>query len=580
MNTVTPPRSQPTPLQTLAAKLQAALQPLMQVRCGYKQETLLVLAEHAPSPAEPTEPFARLRQAIEADKASVFAAIAPSAQSLPVRLYLRLAGAPQPYAMQEFTLAAAGAIVPVTSAIVPIKTSALELSEHDLEPTQTQEAWFESAPPLPAAVWGLGVLVALTTFVGTVYALTRPCVLSECVPLQRAEQLSRTAAQTVETTTSAQAVVDAYDQLLEATDLLSTIPPWSRQHDLARSRLQTTQAQADELRHIVSALHQAQSAALKSQNPPHPFREWLEIRTEWQQAIARVQQVPANSPVATLAQRKLGEYQANLTQINRRIDLEREAQAQVSNARATARIAEAREGVATSLDSWQIVQATWQSVVALLQRVPPTTMAQAEAQQLLAIYQPKFAAARDRATREGISNRLYNDALNLARQAESAERDRQWSQAVEQWQQALTNVQQVPPSTIYHDQAQPLVSAYSTSLARAQEMRTVTNAQQAAADDLSRICAGTPKVCDYSFADKVIRVRITSTYDRVVEQTMTATRMSGDYTTQAEVMAHVNSLLRALAAISENADLPIELYNSDGSLFGTYKPEFSGYVPR
>lgn len=573
MKTVTSP--QPTKLQTLATTLQAALTPPLPIRCGYKEGRLLVLAEQARK-ADQAIVFAQLQTAIESLQSTVFAAV-DATDALPVRMFLRLKGQ-QPYAMQEFSLALAGAIVPATSAIVPTKAAApLALVEDDLEPMSDRH-WRDDK--LPVGVWGLGVLVAVTAFGGSLWAMTRPCVLGNCVPLTQAERLTETASQTIATTTSAQAVIDAYDQLTKASDLLETIPPWSGRHDEAQGQLQIVRSQAGELQQIVSALHLANAAALKSQNPPHPFRTWQEIRADWQQAIARIQQVPPDSPVAALAQRKLTEYQANLATINRRIDLERQAQAQLNNARSTARIAEAREGVANSVDSWQLVQGTWESVVSALQKVPATTMAQTEAQQLLSVYQPKLAAARDRATRETASTRFYNDALTAANQAESAERNRAWSQAVEAWQSALTNAQQVPPNSIYHDRAQPLLAAYGTALARSREMLKTARAQEAAADDLDRTCNGSPKICDYSFADQAIRVRITPTYDRLVEQTMTQTRMSGDYATQAELLSHVNSLLRALAAISENANLPIELYNSDGSLFGTYKPEFSGYVPR
>jgi len=281
-----------------------------------------------------------------------------------------------------------------------------------------------------------------------------------------------------------------------------------------------------------------------------------------------------------LAQRKLGEYQSNLAAIGQRMAIERQAQQQVNTARSTAHIAEAREGVAASLDSWQLTYATWQTVVGVLKQVPQSTMAHAEAQQLLAIYQPKLSAVRDRHKQEEISANAYNQAVSFATQARAFEQRRQWSQAVEQWRDALTQAQQVPNNTLYYAQAQPLINAYTAALSQAQDTLSTTTAMQSAAADLSRICEGSPTICSYSFAETAIQVRITAAYDRAVEQAMTRTQMTGDYVAQAEVTAHVNTLLRALAAISENAEVPIELYNSDGSLFGTYVPAFSGYVAR
>jgi hypothetical protein len=368
--------------------------------------------------------------------------------------------------------------------------------------------------------------------------------------------------------------------LVEASYLLGTIPPWSQYYEAAQARRQSYEAQTQGLTEVVAALRQAMSAAQRSQNPPHPFGEWQEIQTVWRQAIARLEQIPADSPVHDLAQRKLEEYQANLVSINQRVAIERQAQEKVNTARSTARIAEARGGVAASLEGWQLTHVTWQTVVNLLQQVPQTTMAHAEAQQLLAIYQPKLAAARDRRTQEEISATTYNQAIDLANRARRSERQNQWTDAVEQWRDALDHAQQVPNSSSYYSQAQPLINAYTAALAQAEDTKRVTIAMQSATDALSRTCSGTLRICEYTFANNAIRVNITPEYDRAVEQAMVRTQATGDYYAQVEFTAHVNSLLRAVAAISENANIPIELYNSDGSLFGTYEPEFSGYVAR
>jgi hypothetical protein len=45
-------------------------------------------------------------------------------------------------------------------------------------------------------------------------------------------------------------------------------------------------------------------------------------------------------------------------------------------------------------------------------------------------------------------------------------------------------------------------------------------------------------------------------------------------------MAHFNPLLRAIATVGETAQIPIEVYNADGSLFGIYDPALDGYVSR
>jgi hypothetical protein len=466
-------------------------------------------------------------------------------------------------------------IVLASSAIAPANEASEELAERSTSPATGLGNRF---------VLLMGMGVGLTALVGSLYMLTRPCVLSKCVPLQQAEQLSQTAIQTAQTTTSAQAVVEAYDQLVEANHLLGTIPLWSKQHAIAQLRLQSYATQTASLEKIVSALRQAQTAAQRSQNPPHPFTEWQEIQTIWQQAIARLQTIPAGSPVYGLSERKQAEYQANLAMIGQRIVIERQAQEKVNAAQSTARIADARGGVATSAESWQLTHATWQAAVDLLRQVPQSTSAHAEAGQLLAIYQPKLAAVRDRATQERIAANAYSQAIRLAGLARTSEQQKQWSQAVEQWRDALTHAQQVSNQTAYYRQVQPLLDGYNAALLRSQQVLRITASMQSADADLSRTCSSTIKLCDYSFAEKAIRIRITPEYDRLVEQSIVGTPATSNNivpgTVQGEATVHVNTLLRALAAIGKNANLPIELYSSSGALFGSYEPQFSGYVAR
>jgi hypothetical protein len=593
--------NRPDQLQTLAVQLQVALQDQAlqrtpQIRCGVRQEKLLVLAQYPTLMPDMDQIFAVLEQTIRQMPWSAIA-ITPGQDALPVQLLLQVIGQ-KPYAARTFWLEPAQVLespssIESTSQIVPFKPSIVEsaalipevmilevkaeIPDPTLSPALPPS---QQSPQVNPTLLIAGAIIGLTAFVGSFYMLTRPCVLGECIPLQSAERLSQTALQTVQSTTLAQAVVNAYDQLIEANYLVGTIPPWSKQYAIAQTRLQTYAAQAEGLEQIVSALRQGQTAVEKGQNPPHSLQTWQEIQALWQQAIAQLKQVPANSPVNDLAERKRVEYQANLTTLNQRIAIERQAQAKVVVARNTARIAEAREGIANSLATWQLTHATWQTAVNLLQQIPQSTMAQAEAQQLLAIYQPRLSAARDRQTQEEISAKFYDQALALANRARLLEQQNQWSQSANQWQDALVNAQQVLHNTSYYLQAQSLVNAYTAAHTRSQEILRAAILMQSTAADLSRTCAGTPKICDYSFTDKVIRVNITADYDRAVEQTIARTQLTGDSDLQNTTTDHVNFLLRALAAIGKNANTPIELYNSDGSLFGSYVPEFSGYMTR
>jgi hypothetical protein len=69
----------------------------------------------------------------------------------------------------------------------------------------------------------------------------------------------------------------------------------------------------------------------------------------WREAIALLEPVPRNSTVYQLAQQKIKEYRANLAAINWRLNAERKALQDLDAAKEALKVAEARQGVAQSL---------------------------------------------------------------------------------------------------------------------------------------------------------------------------------------------------------------------------------------
>lgn len=613
MKTATPQHDLQVIGQLLQEQLQAKLPqnfPL-KIWCTQKQGKLMILGQHLANVVpEPQKTFTTLEQLIRTLQPEVLQAVSPEPslnEGLPVQCYLRVAGRKQPYAFHTFTvelisLTSHQEILsindpeetkqgktaieePVTSDQKAEVQGALIHIPADMELIDAFPDELDGTPArftfhLPLLFMVLGAAVSIVTFTGTLYAFTRPCVVAACTTLTQAEQLSRASVRSIQQVTTAQEVVRAYQQLEEANRLLSAIPPWSSHRQAAQAQIRANQTQAEVLEQVMIAQSRAQTASEKSQNPPHSLQTWSEVQSLWQEAIAYLEQISQDSPVYSLAQQKLAQYQTNLVAINQRIAAEQRSDERLANAKASARIAEARTGVADTLQSWQLSHITWQVVINALRQIPRGTMAYEEAQQLLNAYEPKLAAARDRRKQEEIASNAYKQALSQAQQAQQAEQQNQWSQAVTYWRSALSNAQQVPSGTSYHNQAQPLVGTYTTALEQAQQGVAIANNLQAAKTDLDRTCAGLPKVCDYTVAADKIVVRVTADYDRTVERSMINAEVRGDYNTQVGVVEHVRTFLRAIAAIGDNAQIPIELYNADGSLFGIYNPSLAGYVPR
>lgn len=433
--------------------------------------------------------------------------------------------------------------------------------------------------PWPSATTMAIATVGLIGLAGGIYALTRPCVVGECEVLQVTQALTLESEKMMQAPESAEQVVKAYDRLLEANYRLSKIPFWSEHHERAQTLLKSYEFDANYLGDVVTAQKHALSAAELSQDPPHPLAVWKEVRTLWLQAIDHLENVPEQATAYSFAQSKRAEYQANLASINRRIELEEQAHKTISATRNAAQMAEARESSADSVETWRLVNATWQVVLNRINDVPANTMAYAEAQQLRAIYEPRLKTAHDRWAQSEASATSYNQALTFAEQAISFEQTNQWSNAVTAWQNALETVRQIPTDTSYYEQAQPLMNSYSGALDRAQQNLRLAVAIQDAQVDLDRICNTAPQICDYTLASDAIQIYIAAEFDQIVEQAIVTSDMANGSSGAQNASLKINTLLQALATIGEEAYVSIELYDADGALFATYAPSLSGYTP-
>ena len=602
-------------LQTLKRTLQERLHSELpvdlgfQVQCLLKQGTLLVLAQHQATTIEnPQQVFKVLQQTILAQ---------PSQLSSQARLFLRVAGEKQPYAGGAFTISSQVQKSLEVSAVESKTDSSLQVVETSASPSDEQSQTTKLSPEdknvesaivylrqprntivkQPAAKIGdrsltvtnperrskrgspllflliAGLGIGTVCFASAFYAFTRPCTIGECYILRKAERLTRNVAQRVPAETNPQRLQLAQNQLIEATEGLETIPVWSSDRSRAQKLLQENRDRAKELELMVTAMDKGMAAALMSQNPPHSLEKWEKVKALWQEAIAPLLAITPQSYIYTLREEKLQEYSSNVAEINKRIEWEREAQEKLALAKRDADVAIALQGIAQSLEDWQRVEQTWEDAVNALSNVPQQTMAYLEAQQLLVAYQSGLASARSQHTKEEFSANTYYEAVYLANKARDSEQHDELSEAVDYWRQALTYARQVPSDTFHYAKTQPLISTYSASLASAETKLRVARNLETARFDLNRVCAGSPKICDYNLTDKLITVQLKRDYMTTVRETFITAGSLGNYDTLAQMDLHLESLRSALEAISNKTRIPLELYNHHGELMGpTYLP--------
>lgn len=610
-----------TNLQILEEDLQQQLQEVgfrnlpLQISCSFVEETLLVVAEHPPSLTLKSEPTLMALQ-------SAILTLQPKSIQQ-VGICLKLTGQKQPYAFHSFNMERAAfsrypisksrdksssAIVPVSlrkeegnanaqeleslvednfdnnqedispvsSGVEPIVVQADEISDFSENPFDAKD--MEPAAkksfrlPLLTLMWIAGAGAVTAILLSFVYALTRPCVTGNCTAIAEAQKLSQESAKTLKVkNTSNSNLAEARGKLDRAIADLEAIPFWSSRYLEAQKQLQIYRGQRKNIEAVIDAGRLANSASLKAQNPPHSAQDWMEVQILWEDAIAPLNQIPKHSPVYEFAQKKLKEYRGNLPIVKKRMLVEQEADNKLTVAKNNAQVIEALEGVAQLPESWEKVESGWQTSVTTLNSISKSTKAYEQVKVLLPKYETKLAKARDRKSIEDIAEDSYTQAITAAAQARIFEQRKAWFQASEYWRQALTSAQEVPTTTSFYVKARSLVASYKAALQEVEAKLRVENILLKARNDLDKVCNGTPKVCDFTVSNELIAVQMTPGYVQKLQHTFLKAEAK-DTKTRQGVEKHLKTLQTALEAISDNAGVPIKLYDAEGKGIGTHAP--------
>jgi hypothetical protein len=110
----------------------------------------------------------------------------------------------------------------------------------------------------------------------------------------------------------------------------------------------------------------------------------------------------------------------------------------------------------------------------------------------------------------------------------------------------------VGQDTSYFNQAEPLIETYTASLKQAQEQFQLYGDLTQTRAELNSTCTSTIKICTFTIKNQKISVRLTPEYDRLFEAN------------NPQIQSHFQSLKDALTAISQNAQLPVFIYNAQG----------------
>ncbi|MBD2251899.1 hypothetical protein [Nostoc parmelioides] len=545
-----------------------------QIRCAVNKDQLMILAQHPVGVKVDThEIFAVLEEALQS---------LPPYQDQPVQCFLRIVGEKLPYAKRSLTMKGYRQVEsPIISQddedqededAASFSSLALPLSYSTTTDTvEDEEAVFDplagtpdlltnsSQRPLKKILLGAVVGISLLGS-GGAYLITRPCVMSVCQEFQAAQQLNTQFRQLISRARSEKDLTALQQQLETTSTALGVIPAWSSYYQQAAELKTNLSGRSEKISQVNKALQTASVAEQKMQTPATSQGELQARQQLWRQAITPLEVINPNHELYRLVQPKLLKYRIHLQTINQQLLAQEKWVKKLADAKGVASVANKWETTAKSLKDWQKVQSTWQVVINALNVIPQSSPASQEAQQLLLEYKPKLARARDRVTIEQLAAKSYQQLLSIASQAKAYEQKQEWQAAVIYWQQALQAAKQISNNSLYYTQAQSLITPYSTSLQQAQEKLILNNSWQQTRADLNKTCSSEIRICNFTVDDKGIIVKITPEYEQVLQSTISENNTQ-DSEAAVGVANHWQTLQEALTVISENANLPLFIYN-------------------
>ena len=568
-------------LQLLAKTLQEQLlvevssAEVFEVKCAVNKDELMILTQHESDVIVDT-------QIIFAVIEEVLQSLAPHKEQR-VQCFLRVFGEQLPYAKCFLALNQTGGWGDEGDGeaeeqyFSPISSSALTYSP-SIDETEEEELFdpFADAPNLPTSKPAsqikpilLGAaLVGIVILGGAVYLLSRPCVMSECKEIQNAEQLKTKSPQLMRRTKSEKELVALQQQLTAASVALNAIPNWSPRYQVSEELKASLSGRSEKINQVVKALQTESLAAQKVQTPAYSLEELQARQHLWRQAIAPLETISPDSELYGLVQGKLLNYRVRLHAVNQQIFTEEKWLKKLTSAKAVANAAENREATAKSLNDWQKVQSTWLVAINALNTIPLTSPGYQETEKLLVDYRTKLVAARDRATKERLAVKTYQQAVSSAMQAKVYEQQNQWQAAATYWDQALETAKKVSQDSLYYTQAKSLLEPYSAALKQAQEKLQVVSSLQQTRTDLDKTCINGIQICTFSIDNTRIIVRLTPEYDQIRQNNL-ANPYSENSDTAVDVTNHLQILREALAVIGDNANLSLFLYDSQGQVIYT-----------
>lgn len=417
----------------------------------------------------------------------------------------------------------------------------------------------------------LGLGLGLGLLVISIYGLSDPCVTGTCPPLSQAEFLINSSLLILGSDSSS-SLLATKQKLGEALSQLQSIPWWSPYRAQANRLDSDAQAILRDIEQLNTAIASGNQATLLMQKSSLSIPEWQTVQNLLTTAIEQLKQLAPDSKFQAFAIAQKQEYEKMLPVINQRRQQEQLANVSYEKAIQTAISAKIQQNMAKSINDFDEVSSTWKKAIQSLQNISEGTTPYDKTSKLLELYGQEYKNIDIRKKNEAIANINLQQAIQEAKIAEKSERSNQWSLAVSHWKNALAYLKQIPENSLQSVKAKSLLIQYNLSFNKAQENFKIANRLQFIKNNLEKTCSQEKKACNYSIDKNMIKVNLTSSYLQQIWDLSIQAKLNANIKEQAEILNHLARLEQSFQIISNQAKIPLAVYNSKGNLMTTYRP--------
>lgn len=458
----------------------------------------------------------------------------------------------------------------------------LEKSYHNLSYSEDNpNISLENNPPLPYKsanfsvsfiVFILGIISLVT--IGVSYYFSRPCVLGECTLLTETnESVSNILNTGLKADLTEEEIKTLIKKIAVNIQELRRIPPWANSHSQAQSLITQYQNNINDLDKLIQSSKLADDGINMTQQLPLSGEEWQRVENFWLIAIALIKEIKSPE-LESLKELRMREYQEKLELVSQGKQREEIAEKRLENIKEIAQQIKGIETQIKSLTDLAQLEQQWQIIIIELESMSPETTSYKQKDKLINEYLISLSTLQQKKNLEEKAIELKDSITEKINEAETQEKNNQWSSAVSLWNEALSMIEKFPSDSWLTAQINDLKGDTNQKLEQAKKQLKEAIKKQEIKGDLKKICTQTEKICDYEVSSNNVKIYLNSEYLKKVKSLSNLSNLS-DNSKKQELLNHIQQVEKNYQYISSKYNLPVEVYNPEKELMIVYNNQGS-----